>query len=167
MQLDLGALKTPYVIVGGVATAMYMPQRLTLDVDILILTQDSTALAQELRQAGCTAIGPLAFGGHSWRTADGSLLDVLESDEPWVGDAVRTPNRSSTGLPVIGLPFLVLMKLAASRPQDLADISRMLGAADAEGLAAVRAAVNQYRLVERDDLESLITLGELEFADPP
>ena len=34
------------------------------------------------------------------------------------------------GLPIIDLPYLVLMKLSASRTQDLADISRMLGLAD-------------------------------------
>lgn len=166
MAVDLSILRTPFVIVGGVATALYMPQRLTLDLDVLVRIGDTDAFAGELRQAGCSFVGPLAVGGQTWQTPDGSTLDVLESDAPWVGDAVRSPNWSPSGLPVIGLPYLVLMKLAASRAQDLADISRMLGDADEATLSAVRATVLQYRPAERDDLESLIALGKLEFIDP-
>jgi hypothetical protein len=162
MPLDLAQIRTPYVVVGGVATALYMPQRLTLDVDILIRAKDERDLARELQDAGYTRLTPLAFGGTMWGAPDGPTLDVLEVDAPWVDDAVRHPNRSPTGLPVIALPYLVLMKLAASRPQDLADLSRMLGQADGPTRDAVRAAVRTHRPEDLADLESLIALGELE-----
>ncbi len=35
--LDLHRLRTPFVVVGGVATALYMPERATLDLDLLTI----------------------------------------------------------------------------------------------------------------------------------
>ena len=104
--VDLHHLRTPYVIVGAVATWLYMPQRATQDVDILVAPTDAPRLHAELSAAGCVYQHPLAFGGTAWETPSGTGLDVLESDELWVADAIAQPNRSPTGLPVIGLPYL-------------------------------------------------------------
>ena len=165
IAFDLRMLRTPYVLVGGLATAMYMPQRPTLDADILVTSNDAARTAEELRAAGCAEIRPLAFGGHSWRTPDGSILDVIESDEPWAVEAVGSPNISPTGLPVIALPYLVLMKLDASRTRDIGDLSLMLGGADMETRDRVRDVIRRFRPAEIDDIESLIALGDLEFQD--
>lgn len=166
MALELARLTTPYVIVGGVATALYMPWRLTLDVDLLVMTNDAPFLYQELLAAGWVREGSLSIGGTTWRAPDRSKVDVLESGEPWVRTAIERPNRAPTGEPVIDLPYLVLMKLAASRGQDLADISRMLGTADEAMLARVREVVQRYRPDDSADLESLIVLGQLELKQP-
>jgi hypothetical protein len=162
-RLDLRAVRTPYVVVGGVATALYMPQRFTLDLDVLVPTDAAARIHQELDALGLERAGRLAFGGTRWRSSVGEQLDVLESGEPWAEEAVSQPNRSPSGLPVITLPYLVLTKLAASQPQDLADICRMLGAADDIALEAVRAATDLHRPRDRDDLERLIALGRLEY----
>lgn len=166
VALDLTRLRTPYVIVGGVATALYMPRRLTLDVDLLVTANDAPLLYQELLAAGWVREGSLSVGGTTWRAPDGGKVDVLESRERWVRTAIEHPNRAPTGEPVIGLPYLVLMKLAASRGQDLADISRMLGTADEALLAQVRAVVQRERPDDSTDLESLIVLGQLELRQP-
>lgn len=162
----LAGIQTPFVLVGGVATALYMPRRLTFDLDILVLPDDAARCYQELQELGYSEQdqGQLALAETIWRGPDGSSLDVLEATEPWGPAAVSTPNRSPTGDPVIALPYLVLMKLAASRPQDLADLSRMLGVADEPTLQHVRAAVRRYRAEDSADLESLIALGRLELA---
>ena len=55
------------------------------------------------------------------------------------------------------------MKLGAGRTQDLADISRMLGGADAGGIAESRRIVARYRPEDAEDLESMIRLGKLEY----
>ena len=66
-------------------------------------------------------------------------------------------------LPILPLPFLVLLQMAASRPQDLADVTRMLGVADEAARAEVRAAVAQFGSREDiEDLEQIIALGRLE-----
>jgi hypothetical protein len=162
--VNLQDLQTPFVIVGAVATWLYMPQRATNDLDILVVAEDAPRLYDELARAGCTRLTPLSVGGWTWRLPDGSTLDVLESSEPWARTAVQTPNRSPTGEPVIRLPYLVLLKLQASRTLDLGDVSRMLGAADEPTLDEVRAVVRDHLGEENlEDLESLIALGRLEF----
>ncbi|MCC7531906.1 MAG: hypothetical protein IT342_25615 [Candidatus Melainabacteria bacterium] len=60
------------------------------------------------------------------------------------------------------MPYLVLMKLHAGRPQDLADIARMLGQASDELLDRVRSLFARYAPADCEDIESLISLGKLE-----
>jgi hypothetical protein len=64
------------------------------------------------------------------------------------------------------LPYLVLMKLAASRTTDLSDISRMLGQTSDQDLDEVRKIVEMYDATSLEDLESLIQLGKLEMTLP-
>lgn len=152
---------------GAVATWLYMPQRATRDVAILIRASDAPAIAEELQHAGFIQTGPLSIGGTSWQAPNGAMLDVLESEAPWIGEALANPNIAPDGLPVIALPYLVLLKLEAGRGQDLADIQRMLGQADEQALQAVRDVVRMYRPADLEDLESLISLGKLEYTDHP
>jgi hypothetical protein len=158
--------KTPFVVVGGVATRLYMPERMTLDIDILVSSQEAPGLYQELNEASGKQIGVLTIGGSSWQLPDGTVLDVIESSEAWVPQAVQNPNIDPTGLPIVTLPYLVLMKLQASRAQDIADLSRMLGGADEALLGQVRTVVRTYMDDAAEDLESLITLGKLEYQVP-
>ncbi len=69
---------------------------------------------------------------------------------------------SAPGVRVLPLHWLVLMKLSASRAQDVADVARMLGLADDAALTNVRDTVRAYAPDLSDDLESLIALGRLE-----
>ncbi|MBI3971630.1 MAG: hypothetical protein HY332_10115 [Chloroflexi bacterium] len=162
--MDLRQLirQTPFVLVGGIATRLYMPERLTLDVDILVRAEDGARLEAELTRAGAHKLSDLTIGGSSWRLPEGTVLDVIESSEPWVPPALDQPRYGPDGLPYSVLPYLVLMKLQVSRAQDIADISRMMGGADERDLEAVRAAVGTYMPDAREDLDSLIALGKLE-----
>ena len=72
-------------------------------------------------------------------------------------------NRDGQGLPVLPLPYLILMKFRASRAQDVADITRMLGQAGEVQLNAVREVFERWLPGNDEDLESLIALGQLEF----
>jgi hypothetical protein len=152
-----------FAIVGGLATRLYMPERMTLDTDILVRPDDAARAEAALRDAGCEKTGPLTIGGSTWRMPDGRSLDLVAFDGPWIDEAIRTAVRGKDGLPYITLPYLVLMKLGAGRTQDLADISRMLGGADAGGIAESRRIVGRYRPEDAEDLESMIRLGKLEY----
>lgn len=154
--------RTPFVVVGGVATRLYMPERAALDVNVLVEKRRAEALHEELRSGGCRYEGPLSAGGSHWTLPDGSGLDVIESDASWVAVALEAHRRAPDGLPVIDLPYLVLMKLEAGWAQDLADVSRMLGGAGEADLAAVREVVGAHLPEGTEDLESLIELGRLE-----
>ena len=154
--------KTPFVIVGGIATRLYMPERMTLDLDILVLDQNAKSLYAELAKAGSLKIGELGIPGSQWELADGTSLDVIESNADWARVAIATPNIAPNGLPIIALPYLVLMKLQSARTQDLSDVSRMMGSATSDEIAKVKEAIYKYLPGALEDLESLIVLGQLE-----
>ena len=157
---ELGDLS--YIIVGGLATAKYMPQRMTVDTDILILSEDLGAAEHLLEKSGCRRIGPLSIGGSSWCLPGGRSLDLIALDRPWVREALTSAVRDRNGFPYASLPFLVLMKLESGRLQDLADISRMLGCAEAVQVREVRTVLVRYRPEDIDDFESMLRLGRLE-----
>ena len=151
-----------FVVVGGVATRLYMPERMTLDIDILIQAQDSYLIYQDLERAHAQRKNNLSIPGSQWELVDKTSLDVLEGDDPWVEDALAHPNYAPDGLPIISLPYLILMKLSVSRTQDLADVSRMLGLARQTELTRIREVIHEYLPTAQEDLESLILLGQLE-----
>jgi hypothetical protein len=164
-NLNLILKQAPFVIVGGVATRLYMPERMTLDLDILIDAGDARLIYQDLEAANSKKIGDLAIPGSQWQLADNTSVDVLEGEDSWVRDAVLNPNYAPDGLPIIDLPYLVLMKVAASRTQDLADVSRMLALADEITLTKIRQTIKLYLPTANEDLESLILLGKLEMGN--
>jgi hypothetical protein len=151
-----------FVLIGGLATRLYMPERMTLDVDVLIHAEDHDEAGHALTRHGATQLGPLSIGGSSWRLVQGRIVDLIALNLPWVGEAIRHARKGPDGQPYADLPWLVLLKLSASRSQDLADCARMLGAASDSSREAVRQAVKRYRPEDMDDVDSLIRLGKLE-----
>ena len=166
MWPDLTSILSPirWAVVGAVATRLYMPERMTQDLDIVIRTVDSSQVRQKLTEAGFIYQGELSIGGSSWRTPNGELIDILEGDDVWWTEALTDAqaNRDGQGLPIVPLPYLVLIKLRAGRVQDIADVTRMLGQAGEATLDAVRMLFAQHAPEDRQDLESLIELGQLE-----
>lgn len=152
----------PWIIVGGVATRAYMPERATKDLDILVRHRDGDEVRERLEAAGYRYISRLAVPGFLVRSPQGVDMDVILGDYPWLEEALAHPRQDPAGYPVLDLPFLVLMKMVSSRGQDLGDLTRMLGLASEEDLERVRDGVARYTPDEVDDLESLIYLGQVE-----
>lgn len=152
----------PWLVVGGVATRAYMPERATKDLDILVQRADADGVKAQLQAAGYEWVAPLAIPGFLARSPEGVELDVIFGDDVWVEEALRCPQTDIAGYPVIGLPYLVLMKMAAVRAQDMADLSRMLGLASEDQVQQVRDVLQRYAPEAIEDLESLIYLGRLE-----
>lgn len=158
----------PYAIIGGVATRMYMPERLTKDLDVVVSVTDAEAARQKLRDAGFKFVANLSLvRGSTWAAHNGQEVDVLEGEEHWWPQAIAAAqsNRDSQGQPVLTLPYLILMKYLAGRAQDLADIERMLGQADDETIKAVCDVFSHHAPGESDDLNSLIELARLDRGD--
>ena len=166
MWPDLTSILSPirWAVVGAVATRLYMPERMTQDLDIVIRSVDGAQVRQKLAKAGFIYQGELNIGGSSWTTPNGELIDILEGDDLWWTEAITDAqaNRDAQGLPIIPLPYLVLIKFRAGRVQDIADVTRMLGQAGEATLDAVRMLFVQYAPEDMQDLESLIELGRLE-----
>jgi hypothetical protein len=110
------ALGVPHVAIGGIAVGAYGAPRATKDVDFLV--------------------GDEAFVHHgpivSFRpglpiASNGVAVDPVSigSDEGFLLEAFERP-AVSHGVPVIGLPALIYMKLDAGRHHDLGDVERLL-----------------------------------------
>lgn len=156
-----------WVLIGGVATRAYMPERMTKDLDVLVHHTSGPDVIARLQKAGYKVASRLAVPGFLLHSPEGVEVDVLFGKQPWLREALANPSYDQAGYPVLGMPYLVLMKLIAERAQDWADVSRMVGWASDEELDAVRAVVKSYSPEDLEDLESLIFIGKKEQEIPP
>ena len=180
-ELDVNASdlfrEIPFCVVGGVATRAYMPERSTRDLDVLVSTDDFPAAEARLRSAGYNGIikdddlffadSLLGLFGRAWQKDD-VRIDLISSAQAWVHEALITESRDQTGLRVIALPYLVLMKIDASRGQDQADIERMLGRLSDGEVEHVARIVDRYSHDPQaaDDVRQYAILGRMEYAKP-
>jgi hypothetical protein len=156
-----------WVLIGGVATRAYMPERVTKDMDILVRHSDGQEVIERLKQAGYTVVSRLAVPGYLLHSPEGVELDVLFGKYRWLGEALARPERDPAGYPTIGLPYLVILKMAANRGRDIGDLNTMLGWASPEQLQQVREVVARYSPQDSADLEIMIFLGQREKELPP
>jgi hypothetical protein len=168
---DLAAIlgTIPWVLVGGLAIRAYMPERTTLDVDIMIHETDEAHARSAFLKAGYLITGNLSIGGFSVRKANEEHdppVDVLVSDEPWFQEALMHPNRDAAGLPVMPRPHLMLLKMEAGRSQDLVDVQRMLRGTPQSERASTRELIARYASEMVEDYDALIQLADIEFGPP-
>ncbi|MEW5827400.1 MAG: hypothetical protein AB1846_00805, partial [Chloroflexota bacterium] len=156
-----------WAIVGGVATRAYMPERMTKDLDILVHERDSEVVTKRLEQAGYRIVSRLAIPGYLMLSPDGVELDVIFGKYKWLKEALSHPNQDPAGYPVVGLPYLIMMKMSAQRTRDMGDLGTLLGWASDEELDEVRAVVKKYAPEDLEDLEALIYIGKKEQEIPP
>lgn len=159
----------PYAVVGGVATAAYQPERHTQDIDVLIDADSLPTIRKRLRELGAQRSGELAFPasqlglhGETWSLAEHAPLDLMWSEAPWATEATQQAHLDASSSRIVPLPYLVLMKMDASRGVDQGDLSRMLGLADDANLDAVRSVIAQHMPDAVEDLESYIEIGRIE-----
>ena len=156
-----------WVIIGGVATRAYMPERMTKDLDILIHKEDGEAVIAKLKQAGYRVASRLAVPGYLMLSPEGVEVDVIFGDHPWLKKALAHPVNDPAGYPVIALPYLIILKMEAQRAHDLGDLGTLLGWASDADLDEVREVVARYAPEDSEDLESLIFIGKKEQEVPP
>ena len=155
---------------GSVAANAYMPPRQTNDLDLALPIGDLGKAGLALEAGGWTFLEELPryerLRSTAWRLRHNEL-DLIGLPGAW-GHAAIAAARGNTvvaGLPTMTLPWVVAMKLISARPQDSADICRMLGPASEEQLQVVRALVHRWRPTDAEDLEPMITAGKLEFGE--
>ena len=61
-NLNLILKQAPFLITGDIATRMYMPERMTLDLDILIKAEDAELIYQNLESL--IMLGKLEIGNN-------------------------------------------------------------------------------------------------------
>jgi hypothetical protein len=164
----------PAVVVGGIATRAYSPERKTKDVDVLVEHARYDEAVEKLRTLGWSADGRLHFPnsllglyGSAW-LKDGQKLDVLATDQPWAHEALADTSYDQTGLRVIALPYLVMMKIDSARGIDQGDLTRMLGLLDDAALERVVEVVRRHYGDPHgaEDVRQYAMLGKLEYWTP-
>lgn len=155
-----------WVLVGGVATRAYMPERATKDMDILVREIDGEEVIERLGHADWRKVSRLTIPGFLMKSPYGVQLDVLFGAYEWIEEALATHNYDPAGYPVLGFPFLVLMKMSTGRGRDHGDTLTMLGWNDDVALDEVRRVVARYSPEDSADLEAMIYLGRLERETP-
>jgi predicted nucleotidyltransferase len=128
----LNSRKIKYVLVGGHAVAFHGHPRYTGDVDFLIDNSPENA-AQVAAAVGDFGFGGLGLKAEDFRTPEFVIqlgrppnrIDILTSVEGVTFDEVWKSRLEAkvSGLPIwiISKELLLRNKLAAGRPQDLAD----------------------------------------------
>lgn len=126
----------PYALIGGLAVAAWGAPRATEDIDLLADVSPSPELDATLRAAGFEAEWrrgapddpiPLLL---RLRGAAGPEIDVVCATRDWEREMlnrsirVRIPKGPET--PVIAIEDLIVLKLMAGGPGDLADVADLL-----------------------------------------
>lgn len=132
----LEAAGIPHAIAGGVAVCLHGYQRNTIDVDLLVRSEDGPRLRKVLEQAG--------FAWHAaeaeFRSESGIPVQLLMAgDRAGKGSEIRLPDPDSDrfvtikeGLPVLSLSRLIEAKLACGTGslrrthKDFADVVELI-----------------------------------------
>lgn len=139
---SLDAASLPYAVCGALALAIHGHPRATRYIDLVIDPAHLEATKAVARAHGFSLEAlPMTFASSGItvhrlsRVATGQILmlDLVLADGPlaqvW---ATREKHETSRGpVWVVSRQGLVTMKLAAGRPQDLADLARLEGSASA------------------------------------
>ena len=150
----------PYAIVGGHAVTIHGHPRTTDDVDILTLPKYVDEIVERL---GLQVSSSLTIGGVAASTPAGTEIDVISPDWPWLQDAISEAENTKYGQ-VISKPYLVLMKLVASRGiQDDSDAIKMLQAMDESEQEKAVELVNKFLPSMADDVQQMLELAKIGF----
>lgn len=147
--------KILYALAGGLATKYWVDIRETLDIDLILQTEDIEKVKTIFPNGRDL---PLMYTVK----IDGTDIDFLKGDLfPWSDVALQTSQYHDLGikLRVIKPEYLILFKLRAARERDIGDIKGLLSL---DGVAdKARHLVNRYMTDDLDDLNQMIK--EVEF----
>lgn len=153
LGVNVGTLfdEIPFAVVGGVAARAYAPERLTKDIDILVEHARFAMVVSRLQVQNWTKRVDLHFTTSSlglyrqeWEKNQ-TIIDIISTKQEWAQEAWSAPTvRDTTGLRVIPLAFLVLMKIDSARGIDQGDLTRMLGRLDDAEVDAIAAIVDKH-----------------------
>lgn len=156
----LNCIICDFLLIGGHAVCLYGYSRQTKDIDILINIDDKDICHDNLISSGAIFVQDLGIKGKSY-IFNNEQLDVLYSDDEWFTRAF-TSSQEANDIKVIPFEYLILLKLKASRIQDLADCSKMLGAASNKTIQRTRDLIMKYCSNDIEDFEALVQLGQYE-----
>ena len=72
-----------WALTGAAAARLYMPERATADVDIVVKGSDAATAREALRAADYGYRSELGIGGSSWSSPGRVPINVIELAYPW------------------------------------------------------------------------------------
>lgn len=129
-----------YAVCGGLAVAVYSAPRATVDIDLLILSEDLEKVRSAIAALGYViAAHPMAFAEGSveirrWSKLDPSDGDLLSIDlllvtpalaEVWASRTRAVSGGGGASIGVVSREGLIALKSLRGSLQDLADIERL------------------------------------------
>lgn len=140
-------------LAGGCALQLYGSPRFTQDIDIL-----AGARFANLRTAK-----PLSFGGVSTKTPNGVPLDLIIRADQYkelYAEALQDCMKlAGVPVPVVDLPHLAAMKLAAGRDKDLADLEFILCESGASLQAVIGVVRSTLGVYAAEEIKSIRDVG--------
>lgn len=121
-----------FALIGGLAVSAWSPPRATTDVDLLVLakTEKLDLLVKTLCAAGMNA--ELRRGGFDDPVPfliRADFLDIIVATKKYEAEAVAESigvHIAGREIPVVSPEYLIILKLKAGGPQDLADVRALL-----------------------------------------
>ncbi len=127
----LDALKVPYMMVGGLANAVWGEPRATIDVDVTVWVDESALSGFIARLSETFRIlveHPLDFARQTrvvpLESREGVRVDVILGLLPFEREALEravTVQIAGSPVRVVTAEDLIIMKIASTRPRDLDD----------------------------------------------
>jgi hypothetical protein len=127
----LESMKIDYIVVGGIANAVWGEARATIDVDVTVVVENpdiASAVAMLTRSFKSAIPDPEAFVRRTrvlpLDTSDGIRIDIIFALMSFERDAVERGATVMFGerpVRVVTPEDLLLMKIISDRPRDLAD----------------------------------------------
>lgn len=152
-----------WTIVGGIAMRSYAPERMTLDIDVLIEGKHEAEARRCFIRDGYTILGDLSIGGFTAQHGNHVPVDVIALTTPWIEDALVHRILTSEGYTVLSRSFLLLMKLLSGRTQDLTDVQRLLMGMTPQDRQWTRETVITFYAPQFfEDYDQLCVLADLE-----
>jgi hypothetical protein len=164
----------PAIVIGGVAARAYAPERFAKDIEFLVDYERFAEATAVLASRGWEKIRDLVFPnaalglrGQAWEK-DRQAIGVIATDQAWAREAFANLAYDQTGLRVIPLAYLVLMKLDSARGVDQGDVTRMLGRVDDGEVDAIVSIVEKHSHDPQaaDDVRQYALLGRIEWETP-
>lgn len=121
-----------FALIGGLAVSAWSLPRATMDVDLLVLAkaENLNNLVKALCDAGIRA--ELRRGGLDDPVPfliRADFLDIIVATKKYEAEAVGESiavNIAGREIPVVSPEYLIILKLKAGGPQDLADVTELL-----------------------------------------
>jgi hypothetical protein len=95
-------------------------------------------------------------------------LDLMATDQTWAKEALAEEAFDQTGLRIVALPYLVLMKVDSAHGIDQGDLTRMLGRATASDVERTVRVVEKHHGDPHaaEDVRQYAALGAMEYERP-